>query len=216
MKMRYSLILILAGAGAIAADSVVANSAPPDSRTILYDRGIKLTEAGKLPAARRTLETLVNTWPKSVEATEAKYAIDAMLLFEDGQARLRAGKYGTAGLAFRTLLAVYPESPLVPRAADAMSTAERLDQAQSNTRTVRSLRFENVGGVKIQDILQRWEEREIELGVEKPCTTRMLEAAKAVLGQFLAEKGFGNARVEVNARDLAPRSVEITFRVVKN
>src|SRR5579863_9944177 len=124
MKMRYGALLILAGAW------IAAGAAMPDPGR-LYDQGIKLTQEGKLPAARRTLEALVNTFPKSVEAVGAQNAIDAVLLYEDGQARLRSGRYGTASVAFQTLIAVYPESPLVPRAVEAKAAAERLEQEQS-------------------------------------------------------------------------------------
>ena len=210
MKMHSSALLILAGAWTIAA----APALPEPGR--LYDQGIRLTQEGKLPAARRTLETLVNTYPKSVEAADAQNAIDALLLFEDGQARLRAGKYGTASVAFQTLIAVYPESPLVPRASEAMTTSERLEQEQTKTLIVRSLKFDHVQPVKVQDILQRFEEREIELGLEKTCNPKMLEEAKSALTELLSERGVRNPRVRVTTRELPPRSVEVAFRVEKD
>jgi hypothetical protein len=157
----------------------------------------------------------VSGYRKNVEVN-ARNETDATLLFEDGQARLRSGKYGTAALAFQTLIAVYPESRLVARATDAMRTAERLEEAQSNTRTVRSLRFENLPGIRIQDVLQRFEEREIELAVEKPCNDRTLAQAKVVLTDFLAESGMPHPRVELSTRELPPRSVEIIFRITQD
>jgi len=211
MRISHSLLLLLVAACAFAAESV-----PPDPSSALYSRGVKLAEDGKLPAARRTLGTLVNTYPKSAEAAEAQNAIDAMLLFEDGQARLLAGKYGTARLAFQTLIAVYPESPLVPRAAEAARSAEELEQSQSKAPIVRSLRFENMQGVKVQDILQRFQEREIDLEVEKAYDAKVVEQAKTVLTEFLAERGVANPRVQVSTREIPPRSVEITFRAGKD
>ena len=53
---------------------------------------------------------------------------DDLLLFQDGMERLKAGKYGTASLAFHALLSVYPESTLADRAREAMQTADRLEQ----------------------------------------------------------------------------------------
>jgi tetratricopeptide (TPR) repeat protein len=210
MRISHSLLLLLVGACTYAADSA------PEPAGLLYDRGVKLAEEGKLQAARRTLGTLVNTYPKSVEAAGAQNAIDALLLFEDGQARLLAGKYGTARLAFQTLVAVYPESPLAPRAAQAAQTAAGLEQAESKAPIVRSLRFENLQGVTVQDILQRFQEREIDLAVEKACDARMLEEAKRVLAEFLAEKGVANPLVQVSTREIPPRSIELTFRVRKD
>lgn len=210
MRISHSLLFLIVGACGFAAESAL-----PDPAAILYDRGVKLAEEGKLQAARRTLATLVNTYPKSVEAAEAQNAIDATLLFEDGQTRLLAGKYGTARLAFQTLIAVYPESPLVPRAAEAARAAEGLERTQSKAPIVRSLRFENMHGVKIQDILQRFQDREIELGVEKSCDAKTVERAKTVLAELLAEKGVPNPRVQVGTREIPPRSVEITFRAGK-
>jgi outer membrane protein assembly factor BamD (BamD/ComL family) len=211
MRISHSLLLLLSGACGFAAEV-----APPDPAGFLYNLGVKLAEEGKLQAARRTLGTLLNSYPKSVEAAEAQNAIDAMLLFEDGQARLLAGKYGTARLAFQTLVVVYPESPLAPRAAEAARAADGMEQAQSKASIVRSLRFENMQGVKVQDILQRFQEREIDLEVEKPCDAKTVQEAKAVLAEFLTERGVANPRVQVSTREIPPRSVEITFRAGKD
>jgi hypothetical protein len=203
MKTYYGSLLLLVGACAFGAghEADLAPAAVPEP---------------KPPAARRTFETLVNTYPKSVEAAEAQNVLDAALLFEDGQARLLAGKYGTASLAFQTLIAVYPESPLVPRAAEAARAAEALEQAQSKAPIVRSLRFEKMPGVKVQEILQRFQEREIELAVEKPFDTTLAERAKSVLTELLAEKGMANPQVQVITREIPPRSIEVVFRAGKN
>jgi len=159
-----------------------------------------------LPAARARI--------KGPEATLSRNEIEPRLLFEDGQERLRTGRYGTAAVTFRTLIAVYPESPLVPSAAKALRHAEELEQVQSNTRIVRSLRFENMAAVEVEEIRQRFEEREIDLELEKPCTDKTLAEAKAVLAELLSERGLTALRVEVHTRELAPRSVEVTFRGV--
>jgi outer membrane protein assembly factor BamD (BamD/ComL family) len=72
------------------------------------------------------MQMLCLLWMLAAESpgTEARYATEAALLFEDGQARLQAGKYGTAKLAFQALISVYPESPLVDRAREAMRKSE--------------------------------------------------------------------------------------------
>ncbi|MBZ5625353.1 MAG: tetratricopeptide repeat protein [Acidobacteriia bacterium] len=207
MRMISSLLLLWGAVFAFAA------STSPDPAEILYERGVKMAEQGRFHAARLAFSTLVNTYPKSPQASEAQYTINATLLFEDGQARLIAGKYGTARLAFQTLIVVYPESPLVKQAADRMRMAERLEQAQSIGPTVRSLRFENTDPVKVDDIRQRLQEREIELDVEKAYDAKMVEEARRVLTELLAERGVANPRVEVSIREIPPRSVDVAFQV---
>jgi hypothetical protein len=91
-----------------------------------------------------------------------------------------------------------------------------LEQAQSKAPIVRSLRFENMQGVKVQDILQRFQEREIELGVEKACDAQLVDAAKTVLTELLEERGMSTPRVQVSMREIPPRSIELTFRVGKD
>jgi hypothetical protein len=73
--------------------------------------GIRQTAEGKLADARATLQTWSIPIPQDPLALQAKGAIDATLLFEEGQARTKAGKYETARVAFETLIAVYPENP---------------------------------------------------------------------------------------------------------
>lgn len=152
---------------------------------------------------------------QSREAEQAKQTLDAILLFEDGQARLHAGKYGTAALAFQTLIAVYPESPLVPQATEALRIAERREAQHLHARTLRSLRFENLTGVNEQEVLERFAEREIELAVQKSCDTRMVAQARSALTELLAERGMANAHVEIRTRDISRGGIEITFKVTK-
>jgi len=99
MRFPSSLLLILVVVGATGAEVP-----PPDISKDLYDRGLKLAEEGRFRDSRQTLEELVKTWPKSAQALAAQHAIDAAELMEDAEQRLKAGKYGTAAVAFRTLI----------------------------------------------------------------------------------------------------------------
>lgn len=143
---------------------------------------------------------------------EARYATDAALLFQDGQARLQAGKYGTAKLAFQALISVYPESPLVDQARDAMRRCDQLEQRREHTAVVRSIRFEKLPNVSADEVLQRFREQEVGLMVESRCHRRDVDEAKTVLADLLAEKGVAHPRVKVVVRKAAGQHVEITFR----
>ena len=158
-------------------------------------------------------EPQVRPQSHSREALAAKQTLDAILLFEDGETRLKAHKYGTSALAFQTLITVYPDSPLVAQATEGLRAAERHEAQQLHARVVRALRFENLSGIGLADVLQRFEEREIDLGVEKTCDTRMVEQAKTALAELLTEKGVTNPRVQVSTHDVSQGRVEITFKV---
>lgn len=140
-------------------------------------------------------------------------AADAMLLFLDGQERLKAGKYGTARLAFHALISVYPESPLAQQARDAMLTAERLEQKRDRAALVRSIRFENARQVSAEEILDRFREREVGIAVEERCHRRDVDEARSVLAELLAEKGVAHPRVKVAVHRHRARSVDLTFQL---
>jgi hypothetical protein len=144
-------------------------------------------------------------------ATEARYAREAELLFQDGQARLEAGKYGTAALAFQALYSVYPESPLADRARWLMQKSEALEQAQAHARTVRSIRFAGLHQVSVDEILQRFQDREVGLAVEEHCRPQEVLAARTVLAELLAEKGVAHPKVNVAMRHHSANRMDITF-----
>jgi len=140
-------------------------------------------------------------------------AADDMLLFLDGQERLKAGKYGTARLAFHALISVYPESPLVEQAREAMLTAERREQRQEHAAMLRSIRFDNARQVSAEEILDRFREREVGLAVEERCHRSDLDEAKSVLAELLAERGVAHPRVKVAVHRHRARSVDLTFHM---
>jgi len=146
-------------------------------------------------------------------ATPARHTVDAMLLFEDGQERLKAGKYGTARLAFHALISVYPESPLAEQAREAMRKAERMEERRERASLVHSIRFENARKVSQEEILDRFREREVGIAVEQRCHRRDVDEAKSVLAELLAERGVAHPRVKVAVRRHRARSVDVTFHL---
>jgi hypothetical protein len=80
---------------------------------------------------------------------------------------------------------------------------------------VRSIKFANFQDVSTTEILDRLNEREVRLEVEKPYRPEDAVQARQYIAQLLAEKGHPQARIEITTRILAPRGVEVQFRQVK-
>jgi len=196
---------------ALLAGMALADTPGAGSARLLYDTGIRQTAEGKLEAARATLQTLVDNYPKDPLALDAKGAIDATLLFQEGQARARAGRYQAARLAFETLAAVYPENPLVERAKAALDALAEKEKA--NRRVVQALEFRHVRAVPVEDLRLALEEREIRLAVGQPYRSRDIWQAKMALGEILAEKGVSDVRIQAQTRAVPPGAVDVIFTV---
>jgi hypothetical protein len=80
---------------------------------------------------------------------------------------------------------------------------------------VRALKFEHFKNVPVSEILDRLKEREVRLAVEKPFRPDDAEEARRYIGELLAEKGRPNARIEIATKVVAPRRVEVRFRLLK-
>jgi ribosomal protein L16/L10AE len=189
MKFLSSFVLFLPLALPLAASDPAGH---------LYTHGIKLAERGKFQSARAALEMLIQTYPESPLAAEAKDEIDASLLLEEGQQRLKSGHGETARVALHTLISVYPESSLVKQAKQTMRKAE------ATIPTVRYIRFENFPSVSPAEIQQRFDQREVGLEMQKPYDPRDVEEARQVLSELLARQ------VEVKTR-VTSRGIDITF-----
>ena len=98
---------------AMTAAIMAAGQTRSQDESTLYDRALILIEAGQFERARISLETLLNTNPQTVLRAEIRAAIrrswvrqgisdpDPMLLFQEGQKRLSAGKREAALIAFQ-------------------------------------------------------------------------------------------------------------------
>lgn len=107
--------------------------------TALYDRALLMIEAGQFERARLSLDTLLNAYPKTALRAEARAAIctswvrqgiadpDPMLLFQEGQTCLTAGKEEAALIAFETLINVYPGSEYAQKAKQAIKALRSKD-----------------------------------------------------------------------------------------
>jgi outer membrane protein assembly factor BamD (BamD/ComL family) len=197
----------------LAAALAFADFPGTDAARRLFDTGMRQTEEGSFEAARQTLQSLVNAYPRDPLALQAKGAIDATLLFEEGQARTKAGKYETARLAFETLIAVYPENPLVKRAQAAIEAITEKEKARRPV--VKALEFRDMGTVPAEDIRAGLEEREVRLSAGRPYRARDVEQARAAVEEILAAKGVEHVRIEVQTRAAAPRAVDVIFTAAK-
>src|SRR5207249_11672157 len=79
---------------------------------------------------------------------------------------------------------------------------------------VRALKFERFKKVPVTDILDRLKEREVRLAVEQPYRPDDAEQARRCIAELLAEKGKPNARIEVATKVVAPRRVEVRFKLL--
>jgi outer membrane protein assembly factor BamA len=89
-----------------------------------------------------------------------------------------------------------------------------LGAAQDQT-VVRSIRFEHFKKVRQADIVNRLNEREVRLQVERPYHLEDAEQARRYIVQLLAEKGKPNARIEIATHAVAPHQVEVTFKLLR-
>jgi hypothetical protein len=140
-------------------------------------------------------------------------ATNARLLFEEGQQRLKLGNAGMAKVTFETLIAVYPESSLVPQAKEGVRAAEVQEEQLP---LVKSIHFLNFRKVKAQEIVERLRDREARLSVESPCDDRCIVEAENIVNEMLAEKGRTRSRVRAELRTVSAWAIEITFKLVKS
>jgi hypothetical protein len=90
------------------------------------------------------------------------------------------------------------------------STAFGQDQV-----VVHAIRFADFKKVSAAEILDRLNEREVRLEVSKPYRPEDAEEARRYIAQLLAEKGRRHARIEIVTTAVAPRSVDVQFRLLK-
>jgi outer membrane protein assembly factor BamA len=80
--------------------------------------------------------------------------------------------------------------------------------------TVRSIKFADFQDVSTSEILDRLNEREVRLAVEKPYRPEDAKEAREYIAQLLAEKGRPDARIEIATKIVARHRVEVQFRLL--
>lgn len=193
----------------------LAQAAAPESAEALYRDAVRQEKRGQLEEARLNLLWLTNLYAESPLATRALDEISAIHLFQDGQARIRDGRYGPATVTFRAVAQVYPESPLARQAEAASRSAERKEE-KNGPPLVRAISFQGTAPANAREIFTRFREREIGLAVDQPYRPADLEQARAAIASLLAEKGVRNVQVLAGVSPLSGNRVKIAFIASSN
>jgi len=80
---------------------------------------------------------------------------------------------------------------------------------------VRAIKFENFKKVPPSEILDRLKERESRLRVEWPYQPEYAAEARDAIAELLREKGRPDAKIEIATKAVAPRRVEVRFKLLK-
>jgi len=190
-----------------------AYAAPPDPAEALFKSAVRNEKQGKLEEARLNLLWLQNFYAQSPLADRARDEMGAIHLFEDGQARVRDGRYGPAFVTFRAVAQVYPESPLAKQAEAASRVAERKEE-KTGMPVVRSMAFQHMAPVTTREIMDRFGEQEVGLEVDQSYRPEDLESARRAIAGLLAEKGVSNPDVAVEVHPFSGNRVKIVFTAV--
>jgi outer membrane protein assembly factor BamA len=89
-------------------------------------------------------------------------------------------------------------------------------QPQVQTEVIRSVKFEDFKGVSADQAMRRLKDRGVRVTVETLYEPEQVATARQVLKELLEEKGRRDMDVTSAVRTIPPRSVEVTFRAVKN
>jgi outer membrane protein assembly factor BamA len=99
----------------------------------------------------------------------------------------------------------------VAAATAALSSAQPGNQTVTvKPPVVRTVEFKNFRGVSAQEIVERLNDRDIQL-VERPYNPRSVETAQGIVEEFLKEKGQAGTRVKPTITSIPRHSVRVTF-----
>jgi hypothetical protein len=127
---------------------------------------------------------------------------DAVKLYEEGQFRMREGRFEAAEFTFRTLLNVYPDLPLAKLAEAAMKSAAEAQQELNVRLMVRTLDLNGLG-LSDADMQKLFGDREVRLAAGKAFDPRDVEQARLALTNYLA------APVRAEVRTAGPHEVDV-------
>jgi len=91
-----------------------------------------------------------------------------------------------------------------------------LAQPEAQLTVIRSIKFDNFKGVSTDEATHRLKDRGVRVALEQPYEPQQVESARVVLQELLEEKGRRDVEVKTSVKQIPPRSVEVTFKAVKN
>lgn len=84
----------------------------------------------------------------------------------------------------------------------------------AETGVVRSVAFQKFQGVTTHEIVQRLNDRDIQL-VERPYDAQYVATAQQIVEELLAEKGFKGTQVKTTVTELHDGGVKLTFTAIR-
>jgi len=114
--MRKLFISILIGGGLL----LCAQAPDPEPTKVLFNRGVREEQRGRLDSAKLFFVTLVRTYDESSYVSQAKAEIGAIAVYQEAQAKQAAGDLRAAFDTYQTLVLGYRESALAAAASKQM------------------------------------------------------------------------------------------------
>src|SRR5262249_24774879 len=76
---------------------------------------------------------------------------------------------------------------------------------------IREVKYEGLKSATVSEVLEKFKDKKVGLGIETPFDPKKLQLAMSVLTDLLAEKGHQYANVQYEVKDVPPVSKVITF-----
>jgi outer membrane protein insertion porin family len=83
-------------------------------------------------------------------------------------------------------------------------------------RTVRSIQFEGIQSVTVEEIMDRFKERHVGVAVELLYYPTRVQQAAAAIQEYLAERGHPFATVATEVHEIPSHSLEVVFEVTED
>jgi len=91
--------------------------------------------------------------------------------------------------------------------------AQSASNAPTHPTVVRSIQFSGLGSLNVEDIVARWNQRNLAFGVERRYDPKQAAQAGEQIRNLFAERNLGNVKVDVTTVPIQPQSLEVIFKV---
>ncbi len=104
-----------------------------------------------------------------------------------------------------------------PFAASAMLVALIAGLAQSASNipapVVRSIQFSGLGSLKVEEILTRWNQQNLDFGIQRHYDPKQAALAGEQIRSLFAERKLGSVKVDVTTAPLPTQALEVKFKI---